>query len=267
MGRIFAVASGFLIVAPAWPCISRADFIYSGMATGAIPTVEVTFLLGTTGPLPSDGGTRDVYLPNSNFSSLLSTGPISGVALGTAGLATANVTVNDLVLTFGGSTIAAQMLGGHATADGHTGGLPEVGGFSDFLGLTLNGAPVSVTGVPNQEIDLPNHIKLILNEQIISLDDTRGTITLNALHLYVNPVVDFRIASAQAGITANPNTSPTPEPGTLGLLAVALVSLLLALSIIPGAWSPTRRRGALAGASGSETGNKTSIDFSPRGTS
>jgi hypothetical protein len=231
--RVLAVAFGVLTLHLAWPSIGRADFLYSGMATGAIPTLEVTFLLGTTGPLPSDGGTRDVYLPSGSFGSVLSTGPISGVTLGTAGLATANITVNDLVLTFGDNTITAQMVGGHATADGHTGGPPEVGGFSNFLGLTLNGAPVNVTGVPDQEIDLPNNVKLVLNEQITSVDYTNGSITLNALHLYVNPVVDFRIASAQAGITVTPNDSPIPEPGTLGLAAVGLAILLIAMPVSP----------------------------------
>jgi hypothetical protein len=221
----FAIALALLPVHFTCPGAGRADFNYSGLATGAFATVEVTFLIGTTGPLPSEGGIREVYLPSSSFGSLLATGPISGLTLGTNGLATADITVNDLLLTYGGNTISAQMVGGHATADGHTGGLPEVGGFSDFRGLTINGEPITVTGAPNQQIDLSNNMKLVLNEQRV--DDTDGTIMLNALHLYGNPVVDFRIASAQAGITVNPSDSPAaPEPGTLALLGVALIGLL-----------------------------------------
>lgn len=219
------ITVALLLVQLACPSAGRADFIYSGLATGAIPTVEVTFLIGSTGPLPSDGGVREVYLPSSSFNSFLATGPISGITLGTSGLATADITVNNLVLAFGGNTISAQMVGGHATADGHTGALPEVGGFSNFLGLTLNGQPITVTGAPNQEIDLSNNVRLVLNEQAAAVEDGYGTITLNALHLYVNPVVDFRIASAHADITANGDPA-NPEPGTLALLVVGLVGLL-----------------------------------------
>jgi hypothetical protein len=225
MSRNYQIAVVFLAQ---FACCNagRADFVYSGMATGAFATVEVTFLIGSTGSLPSEGGIREVNLPISSFNSLLTTGPISGITLGSNGLASANITVNNLVLMFGGNTISAQMIGGHATADGQTGGRPEVGGFSNFLGLTVNGQPVAVTGAPNQQIDLPNNERLVLNEQFPSMSETFGSVTLNALHLYGGPVVDFRIASAQAGITVDPQAGPVPEPGTLALLVVGLVGLL-----------------------------------------
>jgi hypothetical protein len=221
MCRNFSFAVALVLAQLASPSAVRADFIYGGLATGALATVEVTYQIGSTGPLPSDGGVREVDLLSSNFNSFLSTGPISGITRGSNGLATADITVNDLILTYGGNTITAQMIGGHATADGHTGGVPEVGGFSDFLGLMVNGQPVAVTGVPNQDILLPDNMKLVLNEQAV--EDSFSTITLNALHLYGNPVVDFRIASAHASILTN------DSPGTLALLAVALVCL-------PGLW-------------------------------
>jgi hypothetical protein len=224
MHRNFLITVALLLVSLGCPRVGRADFIYSGLASGGVATVEVTYLIGSTGPLPSDGGVREVYLPSVDFNSFLATGPISGITRGSNGLATADITVNNLVLTAGSNTITAQMVGGHVTADGHTGGLPEVGGFSDFLGLTLNGQPVTVTGVPNQEIDLSNNARLVLNEQISSVQDSHGTITLNALHLYVNPVIDFRIASADADITTS-DSPAAPEPGTLALLGVALAGL------------------------------------------
>jgi hypothetical protein len=226
MSHNYPIAVAFLLAHFACPSAGRADFVYSGLATGAFATVEVTFLIGSTGSLPSEGGIREVNLPNSSFGSMLSTGAISGLTLGSTGLAAADITVNNLVLMVGGNTISAQMIGGHATADGHTGGRPEVGGFSNFLGLTVNGQPVTVTGTPNQQIDLPNNERLVLNEQFPSMSDNFGSVTLNALHLYGGPVVDFRIASAQAGITLDPSAGPTPEPGTLALLAVGLVGLL-----------------------------------------
>lgn len=226
MSRMCTIAALVFLAALACSSIGRADFVYSGIATGAVPTVEVTFLVGSTGPLPSNGWVREVTLPSSNFATILSTGLISGVALGSTGIATADITVQNLLLTFGGNTISAQTIGGHATADGHTGGPHEVGGFSDIVGLSVNGQAVTVTGAPNQRIDLPNDERLVLNEQFVVGSENSGNVTINALHLYVNPVVDFRIATAEAAILVDPSTAPTPEPGALALVMVALIGLI-----------------------------------------
>src|SRR5262249_42554264 len=153
-----------------------------------------------TGALPSEGGAREITLPSGSFNSVLTMGPITGITLGSHGLTTADITVNDFVLMFGGNTISARMIGSHATADGPTGARLEVGGFADFQDLVVNGQPVAVTGTPNQRIDLPNNERLVLNEQSLSVGETFGSVMLNALHLYGGPIVDFRIGSAQAGI-------------------------------------------------------------------
>src|SRR5207248_2023821 len=162
---------------------------------------------------------------NSSFNSFLATGPIRGIAMGAAGQTMADVGVADLMLTFGANTISAQSVAGHAVADGQTGNRPTVSGSSDIQGLIVNGQSISITGLPNQQVDLLNNARLLINEQFSSMGDNSGSILVNALHLYGSPVVDFRIASADAGITVSASPA-VPEPGTLTLLTVGLVGLL-----------------------------------------
>jgi hypothetical protein len=207
---------------------AKADATYGGYGVGALATVEVTFYFGATPPLPSQGGFTEVHQDSAVFGSWLSTGPINGTALGTDGVTSIDMSVANVYLNWGNNTITADLVGGHAVADSGAGGPPQLSGYSDLLGLTLNGDPVQVTGEPNQVIELDTG-KLVLNEQFISGSDTDGDIILNALHLYVNPVVDFRIGTAYAEITSDEGKiSPNaPEPATVGLVCIGIVGFVV----------------------------------------
>ena len=54
MSRLYPIAVVLLLAPFVCPSAGRADFMYSGMATGAFATVEVTFIIGSTGSLPSE---------------------------------------------------------------------------------------------------------------------------------------------------------------------------------------------------------------------
>jgi hypothetical protein len=198
---------------------ARADFIYSGQATGARITVEVVRILGDTGALPSSGGLLELHLPSSSIPPLLSTGPIDALTEGVNGTAHSAATVADVDLTFGTNHVTANLLEAQASAVCSPDGVPELSGSSTILGLTINGQSIVVTGEPNQTIQLPDAL-VILNEQTRDLMDASGAITVNALHIQVNPIEDFVFSSAHADISC-----PVPEPSTLTLLTLGIVGL------------------------------------------
>ena len=64
------------------------------------------------------------------------------------------------------------------------------------MSLSINGAPITVTGQPNQTIPLLRG-RVIINEQQPLFP---SGMTVNALHIVIDGVADVVIASATAGI-------------------------------------------------------------------
>ena len=79
---------------------------------------------------------------------------------------------------------AAAILGGASAGD------------TDIDALSINGAPITVTGQPNQTIPLLRG-RVIINEQRPLFP---SGMTVNALHIVIDGVADVVIASATAGI-------------------------------------------------------------------
>jgi len=75
---------------------------------------------------------------------------------------------------------------------------PTVSGDSKVVGLVINQLAITVTGEPNQTVDLPVG-RVVINEQSSSQDDS--AITVNALHVVVTNVADVVISSAHADVT------------------------------------------------------------------
>jgi hypothetical protein len=75
----------------------------------------------------------------------------------------------------------------------------------------VNGQAITVTGKPNQIVDIPDaEAKLILNEQVSSGDKNSGDIAVSAIHFYVCECIEGHYGLVTAGITAG--SQPTPPP-------------------------------------------------------
>lgn len=162
-------------------------------AGGGIP-IDVNLV--KVGPLPANGG---YYSDN-----LLSIGdpPPSQVLL-TAVVAEAttagngfdsdsSATVARVNLGLGPSaptalTISLALLQSFASASCSAAGGATASGGSDVAELVINGKAITVTGAPNQTIDVSPLVKVIINEQVRSDSPGSSEITVNALHVVLLP--------------------------------------------------------------------------------
>ncbi len=69
-----------------------------------------------------------------------------------------------------------------------------------ITGLNINGAPIVVTGAPNQTINLLL-AKIVINERTTKISGNSGSIHTAALHITAAGLVDVSLGVADAGIT------------------------------------------------------------------
>ena len=114
-----------------------------------------------------------------------------------------------------GISVTADVIESNARAAcGPSGATVE--GSSLVLNLAINGLTIDITGQPNQTVYLPLGLgRLVINEQMISTTGTWSSITVNALHLYVNNVGDVALASSHADITCVPPSRIYGGQGTV----------------------------------------------------
>ena len=175
-----------------WPAISSAQL-------PPLPVPPVGTLLGTTAVLDSTGtlvaGTSDVLQASDTtggIASLLTGEALHAVTIGYPDQIDSEASLAALALNVAGTSIGADFVMSRATATASS-----AAGVSNIDGLSVNGAPIPVTGDPNQTIGIPGGL-LVLNEQQ-SLPD--GTLVVNALHAIVSGVADVAVASTMAGLS------------------------------------------------------------------
>ncbi len=212
---------------------------FSGSAFGAritTPIVPVTLTLAPVGPLPAAGGTLNNQVASANVAltglpvgALLTTGVLTTATSGVNNVASSSASVNNLFLNLGGLvpvTLTSSLLTANSSATCF-----GVTGSSTILNLMLNGVTVGVTGAPNQMVDLLGLGSLTINEQITNFSPTHNEITVNALHVRLNPVAgqsggDIIISQANSDVNCrtvvNAVNGVIPEPGTLALLGGGL---------------------------------------------
>jgi len=182
---------------------------YSGRATVVQATLLglPTMTLVDAGPLPSSGGAEHASLVNGSVPGLLTVEVLHAATVGQGNASRSEASVAELALTVGGNNISAGFLEARATAMCTDAGA-TASGSADIAALSVNGQSITISGAPNQTVDLPN-VRVIINEQ----SSGPGDITVNALHVMATGVVDVVISSAHADISCEPTPPPPPPPG------------------------------------------------------
>ena len=192
--RVLAVAA-MVVTLLTWPMAGEAQLI-TGQARAVKATVfsllgGTTTVLADTGALGGPSDALHASAITGNVPSLLKGETLHATTIGWPDQVASEASLGALALSVAGTTIGADVVMARALAVlGGTGV-----GVSDIANLSINGAPIPVSGAPNQTIFIPGG-RVVINEQQTSLTST----VVNALHVIVWGVADVVIASATAGI-------------------------------------------------------------------
>lgn len=216
-----AIAVASLIVATS---VEAGGGKFSGRAFVAkISLLGITTTIVDTGPLPGSGGNITKSLPDINLlgitAELLKAHTEGGGNVAKSFAELINLVANiDLallplplplpsvldILDISASVVRANS---RARCVVNSNGVlvPTVNGNSHIADLVILGAPINVTGEPNQTINLLGLVKVVINEQKQSFVSGRRAITVNALHVTVTPpllgtIADIIVSSAHSDI-------------------------------------------------------------------
>lgn len=183
---------------------------YSGRATVVDTTIlGIDVNLTDTGPLPAGGGVLNESLLATELPGTLVAGISHALTIGQSSFSRSDASLADVDLTVAGVGLSADLI--QATSEARcANGKATVSGSSLIVNLALNGQPITVTGQPNQTIQLPLGLgQLVINEQIKTVNGRNGHIAVNAIHLTVTGIADVILSHAESGINCGrPNACP-----------------------------------------------------------
>ncbi len=246
-GRLL-IAGTVLTIVVAGPVAAQTTATsFSGEAQGVVANVTladqvVDVTLVEAGPLPPAGGFFEDQLANAEIPNVLTADAISASTEGAGDTAESNAEILGLDLSILGLLdVTSSTLSSNAVAtcgpDGAT-----VSGSSIVEDLVINGDEIIVDGAPNQTVNLPGGITIVINEQVsnVAADGSSGEITVNALRITIddplNPgtlLADVVLARSHADVTCLPDSSTdgaieamqTSTGGPAGTILLALLLL------------------------------------------
>jgi hypothetical protein len=200
----FALAAVVL----AWPGSGAAQILGLGSTAPAPTTAAITgqaaavratasgLLGGTaaladTGTLAGTSDARDASLSTGSIASALTADVLHAVTIGWPDQAISEASLGNLALSVAGNTIGADLVLARVRAVTGT----AAAGSSELDNLMINGAPVAVTGAPNQTIPILGG-SVVINQQSASA----GGMVVNALRVVVDGVADVAVGSVTAAI-------------------------------------------------------------------
>lgn len=189
---ILAAAIGMLLF---WPAVGAAQTV-SGQAAAVQATVYgllggTALGLANTGTLGGPADAREASQLSGNLLGALTAEVPQASTIGGLDQVSSQASLANFALSIAGNGISADFLRSEATAV--LNGAPS--GTSTLVNLLLNGAPVPISGAPNQVVAIPGG-QMVINEQ----QSSPAGIAVNALHVVVGGVADVVIGAASAGI-------------------------------------------------------------------
>lgn len=170
-----------------------------------------------TGALPGSGGFLDVYATDVNIQGgALTIDAVEAHASGSGPEAAADTSLTKYkahFITSDGENvyIEADYIAASASASIGRNGKASTEASVTVQGLKVNGRPIAVSGRQNEVIDLPEfEVRLVLNEQVSSVDGGSGDIQVAAIHFEICECIEGNLGWLAAGISSN-GTPPPPE--------------------------------------------------------
>jgi hypothetical protein len=199
--KLAQVACFILIGGLAWITPLAAD-TFGGRAFSAFvsaPTFGAsTMYLSDTGELAPRGGWEGAGLLGASVPGVLDASVLNAATSGAAGQSGSSSSLADIVLLPGHpAQVTASFVRSQATSG--SGGARAI---TEVTDLTFGGRAVTVSGLPNQRIDIPLVASLIINEQAVTADGTAQTVTVNALRLVLATGDEVILAGARSHVNS-----------------------------------------------------------------
>jgi hypothetical protein len=192
----------------AWPGFAAAQILGLGSPAPATSTAAITgtaaavratasgllggtVALADTGTLTNASDARDVGQSSGAIASALTGEALHAVTISWPDQVASEASLGNLALSVAGNTIGADLVLARALAVAGAAG----SGSSELDNLIINGAPVPVTGAPNQTIPILGG-SVVINQQSASA----GGMVVNALRVIVDGVADVAVGSVTAAI-------------------------------------------------------------------
>jgi hypothetical protein len=185
---------------------AAGNISYGGRATVVDATVlGVNTVVVDTGQLPSTGGAETAQAASVNLPGVLDAGIANASTIGQSTYTRSEASVAGADLSLLGLGLEATLIRADAEVNCSKKGKASANGSSTITDLVINGQPITISGQPNQTIDL-GLVQVVINEQIKSVSGRNASMTVNAIHVTVldilgAPLADVIISHAEASIT------------------------------------------------------------------
>ena len=180
---------------------------FSGRAFGVfVHTAFLNLKFADTGDLPAEGGEIDATVLTVN-TDVARADVLLSITMGFDHRAQSDAAVADVTLLPGSpNQITAVFVSAKsvATCNG-------VSGSSELVNLMVGTTAIVVGTAPNQEVNVPGVLRLVINEQIDTSNGRTSSITVNALHLTLFTGDEVIVSSAHSDITCGSSGNPVPK--------------------------------------------------------